>query len=139
MSKLPDTTKAHDAVAQYCRRYCISPAFEMSPIYDLTAENWRTPIPFTLNQSCYFFYAEDGSLLYVGKASFGADLAGRVSRYFTTRPTFRPVHTGWSKPPRCLQTLKVHEAHEAPSLEEYLIQELRPFDNKIGNRPSDDD
>jgi excinuclease UvrABC nuclease subunit len=129
MDRLPDTTKAREIVSEYCRRYGISPSFEMSDIYHLTAENWLNPIPFTNNAGCYFFYAEDGALLYVGKAS---DLAGRVTSYFESAPSFRPRHQGWSMPPRYLQTVKVHDPHEAPSLEEYLIQKLQPPDNKLG-------
>jgi hypothetical protein len=68
--------KTREVVEEYCRRDGISPPFEMSVIYHLTAENWRNPIPFTHDAGCYFFYAEDGRLLYVGKAS---SLAGRVS------------------------------------------------------------
>jgi hypothetical protein len=136
MSKIaePDITKATDAVAAYCRLYGISPSFEMSKIYHLTEDNWRNPIPFAEHAGCYFFYAEDGTLLYVGKASLRADLAGRITPYFTRSPSFGPSHDGWSAPPRYLQTLKVRDPHEAPSLEEYLIHKLQPRDNKLGRK-----
>jgi hypothetical protein len=130
----PDTTEAREVVAEYCRLYGIAPPFEMSEIYHLTAENWRNPIPFTNNAGCYFFYSEDGTLLYVGKVSLGSDLAGRITGYFKSSPTFGPVHDGWSMPPRYLQTLKVRDPHEAPSLEEYLILKLQPPDNRLGRR-----
>jgi hypothetical protein len=132
MATLPDTTKVRQLVDEYCLRYGISPAFEMSEIYHLTAENWRNPIPFIHHAGCYFFYSEDGTLLYVGKASTGNDLAGRVTRYFKTSPNFGPVHEGWSKTPYYLQTLKVSDPHQAPSLEEFLIHKLQPPDNKLG-------
>ncbi|WP_316237687.1 GIY-YIG nuclease family protein [Bradyrhizobium sp. SZCCHNR1015] len=130
----PNTASARQAVEAYCRRYAIDPPFEFSALYPLTSENWVNTIPFHLDPGCYFFYAEDGSLLYVGKASSG--LAGRIIKYFQTRPSFAIRHTDWIKPPTFLQTLKVHFAYEASSLEEYLIQELSPLQNRLGARPA---
>lgn len=130
----PDTTSARKAVEAYCSKYNISPHFELSAIYALTAENWINSIPFHLNSGCYLFYAEDGTLLYVGKTSLNSGLAGRVIKYFRTRPAFALRHDDWIKPPAFLQTLKVNFAYEAPSLEEYLIQELQPPQNRLGIR-----
>lgn len=131
----PDTTGTGKAIETYCSKYNIEPRFELSPIYALTTDNWKNSIPFHLDQGCYFFYAEDGALLYIGKASFKNDLAGRVITYFRTRPMFELRHDGWIKAPAFLQTVKVNFAYEAPSLEEYLIQELQPAQNKLGIRP----
>ncbi|WP_315731123.1 MULTISPECIES: GIY-YIG nuclease family protein [unclassified Bradyrhizobium] len=133
----PNTEPARAAVGTYCRRYAINPPFEFSALYPLTAENWTNTIPFHLEPGCYFFYADDGSLLYVGKASSG--LASRIIKYFQTRPSFAIRHTDWIKPPAVLQTLKVHFAYEASSLEEYLIQELRPLQNRLGVPPAVED
>lgn len=128
----PGTMGAEKAIESYCSKYNIEPRFQLSPIYALTSENWKNSIPFHLDQGCYFFYAEGGALLYIGKASFKNDLAGRVVTYFRTRPTFALRHDSWIKPPAFLRTVKVNFAYEAPSLEEYLIQELQPAQNRLG-------
>jgi excinuclease UvrABC nuclease subunit len=82
------------------------------------------------------FYSKDGKLLYIGKASGRHFLGGRIASYF--RWTDRQSKTGlcaggdWTSVPSYVQTIKVHQPYEAPSLEEYLIQELRPSDNVRG-------
>ena len=97
-------------IAQYCERYCIVPNFSTSDPWDIETghrDNWQ--FPDTAPAGCYAIYAGDGELLYIGKA------------------WTRPEH--WTKPPKYIQAIKVHESFEASSLEEYLIQKLRPRDN----------
>jgi hypothetical protein len=130
----PDITKARETIDTYCRKYAISPLFKMSDPYELTAENWTNAIPFPNDAGCYFFYAADGSLLYVGKASLTNDLAGRVTSYFQTRGGFLLEKYQWNTPPACVITLKVNHPYEAPSLEEYLIEKLQPPENSVGVR-----
>ena len=106
-------------------------------MYDLEAD-WTTEgWPFATDYGCYAFYGDSGDLLYIGKASL-ADLGSRLSCYFLPDQTRAiPKAKGWSFPPQFLQTVRVNERYEAPSLEEYLIRHLHPSDNTLARvRPT---
>lgn len=134
MSKpeLLDSRKVQQAVDDYCRKYAIDPPFPLSAPYHLAREWKSTTIPHAERCGCYFFYDKEGSLLYIGKVSLSHTLGRRTTSYFrwddkAAAPV--PKHTGWKPPPVWLQTLCVNEPYEAPSLEEYLIDRLRPPSN----------
>jgi hypothetical protein len=131
----PTETSLKREIAEYCKRYCIAPDFSMSNPWDVEAgyrENQQ--FPDACAAGCYVMYAADGELLYIGKAW---EMGSRLSSYFlgirsSTPGAPRPEHT-WTKAPKYIQTIRVHEFFEASSLEEYLIQKLRPCDNnRIG-------
>ncbi len=109
-------------VDEYCRTYGIAVNHD---IYDLTPDN-RRELPFSRCAGCYCFYAEDGRLLYIGKASMSHTLGPRIMSWFKVRPEFAPRHSGWTAPPRYLLVFKVNNHWEAPSLEEYLIGHVKP-------------
>jgi hypothetical protein len=115
-------------VEAFCQSYAIWPAFESSELYHLTAEYYSDNIiPFAGHPGCYFFYAEDGTLLYIGQTT--VNLGGRVCRYFKMRLEFSPVHSQWTARPRYLMTTRVNEPDQAPKLEKDLIDKFRPPDN----------
>jgi excinuclease UvrABC nuclease subunit len=122
-----------ETVDEYCNKYGISPAFKPSEMYDLKLD-WTTKnYPNATDYGCYVFYSELNELLYVGKASL-ADLGSRLSCHFRRDTTQAVPVDRWEPPARFLQNIPVHESHEAPSLEEYLINTLRPRYNKAVSR-----
>jgi len=122
-----DEAAVRENVRNYCQRYSISPEFPISDVTKIN-ESW----PFGDSPGCYLFYDENMGLLYIGKASNKNVIAGRVYSYFRTQglDQLEPRHA-WLRPPRYIQTIKVHKAYEAPSLEEFLIRRLKPITNVI--------
>lgn len=116
-------------VDQYCRIYGLK-GVVVSPPYDID-NDWQNQIPNAGKAGCYCFYAEDGRLLYVGKASLGNNLGRRIMSWFKPNsPGAGHYAVGtWSSQPKSLISIGVERAHEAPSLEEYLIEQLNPSDN----------
>jgi hypothetical protein len=128
--------KVQEKVEEYCGLYRISPAFELSELYDLQSD-WREnkEFPFARDKGCYVFYSDKHELLYIGKASQRNTLGSRIASYFRwdlSRTYIEPRHTGWTFPPRYVQTIKTNHSFEAPSLEEFLILKLEPQDNTSG-------
>jgi hypothetical protein len=78
------------------------------------------------------------NVLYVGKASMSNILAARLSSYFGygKEKTCRVFHDNWKNKPRFVITVAVPDnlIFEAPSLEEFLIRELKPGDNMVGRQ-----
>jgi excinuclease UvrABC nuclease subunit len=70
-------------------------------------------------------YAENGDVIYVGKASLGASLGSRLAVHE------RDKHPKWEGA-RLVQMIEVSEAFEAPSLEEYMLGRLATRLNRIG-------
>jgi excinuclease UvrABC nuclease subunit len=130
--ELLDSPKVQQAIDDYCRKYAIQPSFPLSEPYHLAREWKAKTIPHADRCGCYFFYDEEGHLLYIGKVSLSHTLGRRTTHYFrwdaeASVPV--PKDSGWTAPPAWLQTLCVNEPYEAPSLEEYLIHRLRPPSN----------
>ena len=70
-----------DAVAAYCTKYCIAPAFPICDMFDIeNPTDWAKNWPFGERSGCYAFYSKNGELLYIGKA---ARLEWRVGQYFS--------------------------------------------------------
>ena len=128
----PDENRLRQKVEEYCSKYAIEPPFEISDVVNIQNVYKGGSWPFGDAPGCYIFYCEAVGLLYIGKASNSSAMAHRLGTYFRTRglPVVEPRHK-WTRPPVHVQTVKVHEAYQAPSLEEFLIRELKPVDNVI--------
>lgn len=76
---------------------------------------------------CYAIFSQEGSLLYIGKASNSKSVGDRLVR-------FRYKASAWAEKPAYVRIIEVVESFEAPSLEEFLIGRLQPRNNKHGSR-----
>ena len=112
------------------------PEFEISDSYDLK-KDWPDIWPHAERAGCYVILGASEEILYVGKASLGSAIGKRLSDHFVYGPNKEclPKYE-WKTQPCCVAAIAVHDAIEAPSLEEYLIRELRPAENTIGHRGS---
>lgn len=129
------TERFKEQVSAYCKLYCIAPVFPISCPWDIEVGYQRNlQFPDAGAAGCYAIYSEDGDLLYIGKASVKNTLGRRLDTYFmgVRSPTPGGPKGNWKSPPKYIQTIRVNEPFEAPSLEEYLIKNLRPCDNDIG-------
>lgn len=66
------------------------------------SRHWRSAYPDAGSPGCYIFIAENGEIVYVGKASHGHTLGRRIHSYFqrTESPDRgAPIHN-WVNPPR---------------------------------------
>ncbi len=112
------------------------PEFEISDYYDLK-EDWPDTWPHAERAGCYVILGDNEEILWVGKASLRSAIGKRLSDHFGYGPNKECLPGGnWSAEPRRVISIAVHDAVEAPSLEEYLIRELRPAENTIGHRGS---
>ena len=118
-------------------------ALELSGLYALFPEEgavdtvesrWNEPYPNADRKGVYLIFGRTGMLLYVGKASMGASLGGRLGTYFAGKKECRLLFTDWTERPTYVATIAVPQgmSFEAPSLEEYLIKSLKPCDNNLG-------
>ena len=134
MSTLSDL---QNAVREYCDRYHID-HFPVSDPYDIKASWTSTSFPYAGKTGCYAFFDDDAELAYLGKASCGATIGRRAATYFWLNPETEKVeYTGWPdawERVTVLHTIPVHEPHQAPSLEEYLIERLHPKYNRNGRK-----
>ena len=124
-----------NAVREYYARYHIM-QFEISDAYDLHASWVSTSFPNAERAGCYAFFDGTGTLLYVGKASCGSTMGRRADTYFKWIENKLEARGSrhWTGTPTILRTIPVHEAHQAPSLEEYLIERLHPPENRAGRK-----
>ena len=136
-AKMATLSDLENAVREYCARYHIK-QFEISDAYDLHKQWQDDYFPHTDSAGCYAFFTEGGDLLYVGKASCGNSLGHRIATYLKWNKSSGELdRTGswhWTGEPKILRTIPVHEAHQAPSLEEYLIERLHPPENRAGRK-----
>ena len=85
-----------------------------------THESWRQT-PCSAKAGCYALYAEDGRLIYIGKASHWASTGRRLGIHLDPIRNGVPEGHRWSgRAPRFVHIIEVVEPFEAPSLEEYL-------------------
>ena len=133
---MSDLVSLKSTVCEYCARYHIM-KFEVSEAYDLEASWKSTSFPNADRPGCYTFFDAAGTLLYIGKASCGSTIGIRADTYFKWRDDrLEPTgSSGWTGTANVLHTIPVHEAHQAPSLEEYLIEKLNPPENRTGRKP----
>jgi len=142
-----------DAVSEYCEGYRnpkLEP-FALGELYDLfpqqsngklqTSLGWNDTWPNNGKAGVYIFLDTDGKVLYIGKASMKRSVSARLSDYCTYDSDRRCklVHSNWSATPKYVWIvgMPVSSPFEAPSLEEYLIRELDPPDNRNGKRETE--
>ncbi len=117
----------------YAKRYGLK-KMNIGRIYDIK-NNWQDTWPNCDSPGCYAIFDKNKLLLYVGKASHSNTLALRLACHFRCSKTGSKGivrQSGWSHAPWYVITIGVDKAHEAPSLEEYLITKLNPSDNING-------
>ena len=119
------------------------PALELRGMYalfpeeglaDFVESGWGDPFPNADSKGVYLIFGRTGMLLYVGKASMGATLGGRLGTHFAGTKECRLLSHDWTERPAFVATIAVPEgmSFEAAALEEYLIKCLSPGDNKLG-------
>ena len=119
-----------EALAEYECRYGLWKLKLTEPYH--ISDQWNEYFPNTVSAGCYFFYDEDGILLYIGKASLKSNSGLRVGSYFRKEEGKPVPKDSWK--PVYLQTVAVEHPWEACSLEEYLIERLQPPGNLRGIR-----
>jgi hypothetical protein len=127
-----EQARLREQVKEYCTRYAISPAFPISPPWNIDDGYQRNlQFPDVGNTGCYAFYSSEGELIYVGKTSLNQTLGARLGSHFLGIRSSTPglAKGTWKSLPKYIQTIAVREAFEAPSLEEYLILKLQPSEN----------
>ena len=136
-----DFRRYKDAVHKYEQNHLNRRPRFVTVRYDLLTD-WKPDItiPCAADKGVYAFFNKQEDLLYVGKASHSDSLGKRICSYFhaeTDDQGARPRHpwTANGRPRYVLITATYH-AFEAPSLEEYLIQELQPPENSVGRKRS---
>ena len=94
---------------------------------------WPATWPQAGKPGVYVFFDANGNRLYIGKAD---DLGTRLSSYFRyAKDKNCEPKDDWGKhKPYSLVTVSVSETFEASSLEEFLIDRLKPPINKKGKR-----
>ena len=119
--------------AKYASRYGELKLF-WSELWDLDTQFDQT-WPNNKMAGCYAIFNGKKELLYIGKTNC---MGSRLGTYFRSDvPKNRGVpkdRNAWSATPRYVLTVGLENGYEASSLEEYLIQELRPCDNRLGKR-----
>ena len=134
--------KARHAVERYHQtyRHPTLPPLQISGLYALFPDqtpttvfqySWPTdPWPNASRPGVYLIFDALLDLRYVGKARC---LGKRLHNYFAEGRApdraCRVVHSTWRADPKFVATIAVHKAFEAPALEEFLIDELRPAEN----------
>jgi len=119
------------------------PDLELSGIYALFPEEgvpdfaefrWNDRYPNAGRKGVYLLFGGTGRLLYIGKASMGASIGGRLGTWFAGKNECRLLSNDWMERPSYVATIAVPESmsFEAAALEEYLIRCLNPSDNKLG-------
>jgi hypothetical protein len=120
------------------------PRLECSDLYALFTEEtvpiakmrWDDKWPNSERAGVYLIFSKTGKLLYVGKAWV---IGRRLANYFQydlsqgQTKKCRVVHD-WKEPPMYVATVAVPEISifEAAALEEFLIRNLEPCENKMG-------
>ena len=121
-----DSREVLRLVEEYCstQRPLSLPQFT---IHSHTHESWRHA-PCSAKPGCYALYAEDGSLIYIGKASQWAQIRNRLRAHLDPIKDGVPEGHRWSgRAPRFVHIIEVGEPFEAPSLEEYLQARWRNY------------
>ena len=120
--------------------------FELGPLYDLfpckdtnnlnAKLGWNQTWPSNGKPGIYVFLSENGEVLYVGKSSSNSTVSARLSAYcaYGEDKKCKLKHDSWKVEPRYVWIVGVPNItwFEAAALEEYLIRNLSPSENKIG-------
>ena len=80
----------------------------------------------------YVFLDEFGDILYIGKASFGNCIGGRLNQRFDSNWSPKSPDSQGCK---YITTIPVPDTHrfEAPAIEEYLLSKLKTKLNSVGS------
>ena len=121
------------------------PNLEMSGLYDLFPNSddteceyhWPEDWPFVESPGVYFVFDAEMQVIYIGKASMNSWFGNRLHTYFRSGDDKKCVvlnADSWKGEPRFVAVIPMDAKYrfEAPALEEYLITELKPIDNKVG-------
>jgi hypothetical protein len=102
--------------------------------YDAVESRWNDEYPNADRKGVYLIFGRTGTLLYVGKASLGSSIGGRLGTHFAGTKQCRLLSADWTERPAYVATIAVPPdmSFEAPALEEYLIRSLSPRDNRLG-------
>lgn len=138
-------TEARRWLDKFCKQYRRPglPALELSGVYALFPEEelpdfveyrWNEDYPNAARKGVYLIFGRSGRVLYIGKASLGASIGGRLGTYFAGKNECRLLSTDWTERPTYIATIAVPQgmSFEAAALEEYLIRCLNPCDNGVG-------
>ncbi len=90
-------------------------------------------LPDISNAGVYIFLTADDHVMYVGKASAGSTIEARLRSHFSRCGQLRVTQKKiWSQIPKRVAIIVMPKGHdfEAPALEEFLILECNPPDNK---------
>lgn len=100
---------------------------------EIALHRWPEIWPQNEKPGVYMVFDTYMRLLYVGKA---AKLGQRLGAHFQYTKdglkNCRIATGGWSTKPAFLITIALEKSFEASSMEEYLIAELQPLDNRLG-------
>lgn len=101
---------------------------------DSVESQWGEPYPNADRMGVYLVFGQTGTLIYVGKASLGTTIGGRLGTYFAGKKECRLLTTDWAERPAYIATIAVppDSSFEAAALAEYIIERLRPVDNELG-------
>ncbi|WP_127560378.1 nucleotide excision repair endonuclease [Saccharospirillum alexandrii] len=140
MESLEVIKREIDSYHQNYRHPNLAPP-RVSSVYDLfpveerkgSEHSWPRTWPNNGLPGVYFIFDENLSLLYIGKAK---NLGSRLSSYFmyASDRSCRIKETEWRVKPHFIVTASIGEFFEAPSLEEYLIEQFQPSHNSVGVR-----
>lgn len=140
---IPTLKKTKELLAEYGKLYRnpVLEPFTMSDLYDLYPDFdskdryiWPKDWPHYDSAGVYVILDEKQQVAYVGKASMGSWIAARLGTYFgkDDNGRCRLKHNTWKLEPKYVAVIPTPNRFEAPALEEYLITELQPPDNKVG-------
>lgn len=114
------------SVSEYCEmwrnRYLLP-----FKVHRHSSSSWQRQ-PEAAAAGCYAVFSDDGSLLFIGKASSRETMGQRLRAHFEVAK--RP----WVPLAAYVYLVEVSQAFEAPSLEEFLTIELQPIYNSAGMR-----
>jgi hypothetical protein len=104
---------------------------KVSETYDIE-NDFKKCYPGDGRPGCYVFLDQSYNIIYVGKSG---SLGPRIHSYFLSYREHKRLifRDSWSVTPRYIVCVEVKESFEAPSLEEFLIQRLKPPANTVGN------
>lgn len=95
--------------------------------------SWPDNWPYAERPGIYLVFGTKMQLLYVGQSG---TLRYRLNSYFRWSAgrgsPCRIVHTVWKTRPTFIATMAVADAFEAATLDEYLIAEVPPAENRLG-------
>ncbi|KAA5602884.1 hypothetical protein [Blastochloris sulfoviridis] len=112
-------------VAKYCNEFR-HPALMSFGVFHHTIKSWRGTSE-SYKSGCYVYFSEDYKPLYIGKASFAKSIGDRLFAHDHRLPM-----SWWRENAASVTLITVANAFEAPSFEEFLIEQLRPAGNKVG-------